>query len=288
MKKEFQNKNKNCQKANIEEEKGRKLQEMLRKASNTPACRRTKYKDQIAECREVISGMFQEFLKYGMTSSEEKKVYLDLITSFARYVLLLKEFQEKGKIASDPKTNIQNFIDDEVFDMKRKGTGLISAHTFHIPQNDGSVAHVSTKTVHRTGVKVSTPPAFEHPCDTKTVLDNKAKHLDNIAQTVIDKYDDPALRERMHQEGKLIHAPEMRKKIKRKKMRKLKKSRFNKYSFRFGNINQKIKSLKRINKTKYHRVKASHHLHRAHPIRKTKDVEDKSESSHKGKNYFLF
>ena len=293
MTKEFQDKNKNCQSPKIEESKARKLREMLRKASETPACRRTQYKDQIAECRQVISSMFQEFLKYGMSSNEERTVYKDLITSFARYVLLLKEFKEEGAIHTDPKTNIQNFIDDQVFDMKRKDNPIISGHTFHIPQPNGAVAHISSKKVHRTGITLATPPVIEHPCDTKTVLDNQAKHLDNMAQTVVDKYDDPVLSQKMHQEGKLILVPGARK-IKRQKVkkrtrrrRKLKKMKFNKYSFRFQNINKKIKKMKMINKAKYRRVRSSHHIHRAHPLRKTKDVGNKSVSSDHSK-YYIF
>ena len=239
--KEFKNKQSACSKDSSVDSKGRKLAQMLRTATNCAACRRTKYKDQIVKCREAISGMFKEFLKYEMTSGQEKQAYLDLITSFARYVLLLKEFQESGKVPMDPQKNIQNFIDDEVFDMRRRGTGIISGKTFRIPQPDGTVATMQTKTLHLNGVKVSTPLQVEHPAETKTRMDNKAKHLDILAQDMIDKYDDPHLRKEMHSKGKLIKVtPRRRKKV-----------QFHKYSFRFGDIDKKIRNIKRINHPKH-------------------------------------
>lgn len=243
--KEFQNSDKNCPKSKLEDDKARKLRQMLRNASNCPACRRTQYKDQIIKCRQVISGMFKEFLKYEMTSNREKEVYFDLVTSFARYVLLLKEFQQNGRIPTDPKTNIQNFIDDQVFDMKRKGSGIISGHTIHVTQPDGSVVQAAAKTVHRTGASVVIPSSVVQPVDTKAVLDDKAKHLDKMAQTMIDKYDNPPLRKKMHAQGKLIKVP---------RRRRRRKIGFNKYSFRYGDIDQKINRIKKTNRARYHPV----------------------------------
>ena len=209
-----------------------------------------------------------------MTSHQEKKVYFNLITTFARYVLLLKEFQEKGQIATNPKTNIQNFIDDQVFDLKRKGTGIISAHTFNIPKSNGNIAHLETKTINLTGVKVTTPPMVEHPIQTKAILDDKTKHLDNMAQTVIEKYDNPTLSKKMENEGKLTKVPK-------------RKINFNKYSFRYGNIDEKLKHIKKMNGKSFHHMKKHLRKEGNHHTSLNKNNSHSSEKSH-GKYYLIF
>lgn len=243
---EFKGATSPCSKPSIKEDQGRKLREMLRQASNCPACRRTQYKDQIVECRSAISGMFKEFLHYEMTSHQEKQAFLTLITSFAHYVLLLKEFKEDGRIPTDPKAKIQDIIEDEIFNLKRKGTGILASKTFHIPQPNGDIIHYSTQMNGNSGVKLETPAVVEHPCDTKTRLDNQAKHLDNQAQTVIDKYDDPVLSQNMEKQGKLIKVVP----------RQGGKPGFHKYSFRFQDIDEKIAKMKKIN-SPYHSTGAN-------------------------------
>jgi hypothetical protein len=237
---EFKNSNGACA---GDKDQGRKLRDMLRKASDYAACRRTQYKDQIVECRAAISGMFKEFLKYEMTSHQEKQAFLTLISNFAHYVLLLKEFKEDGKIPSDPKTKIQNIIEDQIFNMQRKGSGMMPMqHPLLLKPVNPVIGVISTVPKNQVpGVKLQTPVAADHPCDTKTRLDNQAKYLDVQAQNVIDKYDDPHLSHQMNAQGKLIKVIP----------RQHPAAGFNKYSLRFNDIDDKIARMKHINRGRF-------------------------------------
>lgn len=227
---EFKSKTDTCSKEEQVEKRGRELRQIFRGASNCSACRRSQYKEEMKKCRKQISHMFNKYLKYKLSSKTERKFYFKLISNFARYVLLLKEKTKEGKITVDPHTNIQNFIDDTVFDMTHKKNPLSSdIHHQLMKTNSALMFQEAPKKLNNTKISHN----MKMMLDQKNELDELAKEVDTSAKKVIKKHD--RLKFNKHKHSKRLN------KHKRNNLP-------NKFSYRFKGLDQQLAKLKKINK----------------------------------------
>ena len=116
----FHNNSKACSEVKKVEEQGRKLSSILNDAHEYPSCRRTQFKEEIKKCKAKLCSLFKNYLRYDMSSKKERKLYSQLISHLAKYVLVLKEDKQQGKLHENPETDIRDFIDDQIYKMSHK------------------------------------------------------------------------------------------------------------------------------------------------------------------------
>lgn len=133
MDKQFKNSQNACPTKAHKTKRARQLTEVLAKASQCQACRRTQYREEYAVCKEQIRELFQSFLYFQSDTVAEKQAMMDLVKKFMNYVLILKDYKEELQTQIDPNKNISDFISDEVYGLQHDGAQELSEKEKKLP-----------------------------------------------------------------------------------------------------------------------------------------------------------